>query len=131
MMKLRREVPCRRPDRRYTIGATLVATIITATIAAMITLPRVFVPFGESKADIGRLTIKKYAYEAFPSWVAANPNATCPPSLRDLNAYMHTRDIIDPWGTPYRMYCGDHGIVVHSFGEDGIYGTTDDLWSHP
>lgn len=89
--------------------------------------------FGESKGDIAKATVKKYAYEAYPSWAAAHPDIYCPSSLDALNEYMNTTSTKDPWGFDYRMQCGANlpanakGIAVQSSGEDGKFDTADDL----
>ena len=49
---------------------------------------------------------------------------------------MNSKDIRDPWGTDYHFMCGpfvtSHGrttLIVTSAGEDGQFGTRDDIWS--
>src|SRR4051794_31864156 len=61
---------------------------------------------GESKWDVANATVKKYAYEAYPSWIAAHPEKACPDKLEELNAYMNNKDVRDPWGGSYKMLCG-------------------------
>lgn len=91
--------------------------------------------FAESKLDTASLTVKKYAYEAYPSWAIAHPDTSCPDRLEDLNEYMNTKDTKDPWGGNYRMMCGPNlpagarGLAVMSPGEDGKEGTADDVKS--
>jgi hypothetical protein len=88
-----------------------------------------------SKIDTARATVKKYAFEAFPSWSAAHPDKDCPERLADLNEYMHGSGTDDPWGQPYRMMCGPNlpagakGIAILSLGEDGKEATADDIKS--
>lgn len=125
-----REVPCRRPDRALTVSKVLVAMLASSTLAGVLVGPRVSRTFGESKLDVAKLTIKKYAYEAYPSWRGAHPDQACPPRLADLNEYMNNKDVKDTYGHDYEMYCGLHGIVVRSLGEDGRRNTKDDLWSN-
>lgn len=89
---------------------------------------------GESKGDIASATVKKYAYEAYPSWTLMNPGRTCPSTLLELNEHMNNRNDLDPWGSHYRMYCehderGHPMIIVHSFGEDALAYSADDIWS--
>jgi hypothetical protein len=91
--------------------------------------------FGEAKEDTTKIKIKKYAFEAFPSWSASHPDKACPEKLADLNEYMNNNDANDSWGHPLRMLCGStmppgaKGIAVMSIGEDGKEGTPDDLKS--
>jgi hypothetical protein len=86
--------------------------------------------------DAAGLVVKKYAYEAFGEWSQAHPDKACPDKLEDLAQYMDTRDINDPWGHPYRMFCGQNlpagakgGLAVMSSGPDGREGTDDDIKS--
>lgn len=90
--------------------------------------------FTESKADKARLTVKKYAYEAFGEWSQAHPDDLCPSKLEDLSQYMDTKDTKDPWGNSYKMFCGQNlppgakgSMAVKSAGEDGREGTSDDI----
>jgi hypothetical protein len=85
--------------------------------------------------DVAQLTVEKYAFEAFPSWAMSHPDKQCPAKLAELDEYMNTRDVKDPWGRPYAMKCGADlpkgakAIAVYSFGEDGKDGTCDDVQS--
>jgi len=84
---------------------------------------------------VTQLTVKKYAYEAYPSWSQAHPEKACPAKLVELNEYMNERDAKDPWGNDYVMYCGANmppgakGLAVSSNGPDGKPGTDDDIKS--
>jgi IPT/TIG domain/Type II secretion system (T2SS), protein G len=88
-----------------------------------------------SKEDIATVMVKKYAYEAYPSWAASHPDRMCPDRLQELTEYMSEADVTDPWGQPYRMMCGANlppgakGIAVMSSGKDGKEGTVDDIRS--
>jgi hypothetical protein len=59
----------------------------------------------------------------------------CPEKLADLSEYMARRELNDPWGHPYKFFCGKtlpagaRGIAVMSAGEDGKEGTADDIKS--
>ena len=92
-------------------------------------------PKTESKPATAKLVVKKYAYEAFPQWAVEHPDKACPDRLAHLAAYIHRKDDKDPWGRPYRMFCGDNlpkdvkGFGVVSLGEDGKLGTADDIKS--
>jgi hypothetical protein len=90
----------------------------------------------KQELDRTKLTVEKYAYEAFASWAASHPDKACPDRLDELNAYMNTEDSKDPWGTPYKMLCGStapaaarHGIGVLSAGPDQKFDTDDDIRS--
>jgi hypothetical protein len=96
---------------------------------------------GKASADTtemsktAKIIVQKYAFEAYPSWSAAHPDKACPKELAELNEYMNNKDIKDPWGHDYKMFCGANvpagakGLAVISFGPDGKEGTADDLAS--
>lgn len=81
-----------------------------------------------SKPDIAKLTVSKFAYEAYPQW--SRDHHGCPRSLDDLAEYMDSTQTRDPWGQPYRMYCTTGLLIVASSGEDRIPNTADDRWSN-
>jgi hypothetical protein len=143
--KLVRAVPCDAPVRlgqpsranRYALGLIWFAT--ASAVVGSVSLfqgPRItHCGFGGSKEDIASLAVKKYAYEAYPEWLATHRGETCPSSLFELNEYTNNKNDLDPWGSHYRMFCGinERGrprIVVQSFGEDGVAYTADDIWSN-
>lgn len=84
---------------------------------------------GGSKVDVARLKLKKYAFEAYPSWAVDHPDRVCPRSLHELDDYMNTSDDQDSWGTPIELRCGIRGVWLRSAGEDGWFDTADDLVS--
>jgi hypothetical protein len=84
---------------------------------------------GGSKVDVAKVTVKMYAFEAYPQWREANPDRACPSSLLELRPWMTTTDVRDPWGGGYVMRCETPTFGVFSAGEDGIYGTEDDIKS--
>lgn len=83
----------------------------------------------ESRAGDARLIVQKFANEAFPQWARANPNEKCPKSIEDLTPYMDSKSGRDPWGNWIQLECNDGKVRVHSFGEDGKDGTSDDIKS--
>lgn len=91
--------------------------------------------FEQSKADIARVTAKKYAYEAYPQWAAAHADKECPDTITALDEYVNAKDHVDPWGHAYLMKCGKdlpagvRGMAVSSAGPDGTPGTDDDITS--
>ncbi|HTR50766.1 MAG TPA: hypothetical protein VMJ10_08680 [Kofleriaceae bacterium] len=88
-----------------------------------------------SKKAIAEITVRELATEAYPMWSRDHASEECPRSLGDLASYRTDRDLRDPWGHEYRMYCGSNlpagaiGFAVSSDGEDGIEGTADDIKS--
>ncbi len=130
-----RNVNRRRNKRGMTLLEIMIVLAILALVMGLVVGPRVMKMFGKSKVDIAQLTAKKYADEAYPSWSTANPSKSCPDKLEDLNEYMNSKDIKDPWGNPYKMLCGQSapagvkGMGILSNGEDGKEGTSDDVKS--
>jgi hypothetical protein len=86
--------------------------------------------FAESKVDVARVVVTKYANEAFPQWARTHPSRDCPTSLRELDPYMDKAKGLDPWGRSYAFTCGQGRLYVMSLGRDGRSNTADDLWSH-
>jgi len=125
----------RNAQRGMTLLEIMIVLAILALVMGLVVGPRVMKMFGKSKSDIAELTVKKYAYEAYGGWSQANPNKACPDKLEDLNEFMNNKDIKDPWGTPYKMMCGQtlppgaKGLAVMSAGEDQKEGTEDDVKS--
>lgn len=126
------------PPSRYTAGRSSgrVAWLVTIGVATALVVGLVVGPrrppcyYGRSKHDIAKVTVQKYASEAYRQFRLANPNRECPVALRELNEWMNEKDVQDPYGTPYTMACSPRGILVGSAGEDATFGTADDLWSN-
>jgi hypothetical protein len=107
------------------IGVAFVAVFVVGVMS-----PRMQCCFCGSKVDVAKATVKKYAYEAYPSWREAHPTVSCPRTPLDLNEYMNNKNLLDPWGTTYQFYCTDNHLDVLSAGEDRRFGTGDDVWSN-
>lgn len=124
-----------RAHRGMTLLEIMIVLAIIALVMGLLVGPKIMKQFGDAKADTTRIKLKKYAFEAFPSWSAAHPDKACPDKLADLNEYMNNNDVNDSWGKPIRMLCGQSmppgakGIALVSLGEDGKEGTEDDLKS--
>ena len=135
MKKLNHRRIARNAQKGMTLLEIMIVLAILALVMGLVVGPRVMKMFGESKGDVAAATVKKYAYEAYPSWSAAHPDKGCPDKLEDLNEYMNNKDIKDPWGNNYKMMCGQSlpagakGLAVMSNGEDGKEGTADDVKS--
>ena len=125
----------RNRQRGMTLLEIMIVLAILALVMGLVVGPRVMKMFGESKVDIAKATVKKYAFEAYPSWSQSHPDKACPEKLEELNEYMNNKDIKDPWGGTYKMLCGQNlpagakGIAISSPGEDGKEGTADDIKS--
>ena len=79
---------------------------------------------------------QQLASSAFSDWGRAHPDKPCPDGIDELVQYAGGKAAKDPWGHPYRMYCGDglpRGVeaklAVVSDGPDGKPGTDDDMRS--
>ena len=83
------------------IGQLIVGATVVGVLAAFVAEERMSKMFGESKYDVARQTVDDIAARG-----------------------------LDPWGNAYRIYPGQNGVVVQSFGEDGTPNTADDLWSN-
>jgi general secretion pathway protein G len=124
-----------RAHRGMTLLEIMIVLAILALVMGLLVGPKVMKMFGESKIDTTKIKLKKYAFEAYPSWSAAHPDKACPDKLADLNEYMNSDDSNDSWGRPLKMVCGSNlppgakGLAVASAGEDGKEGTEDDLGS--
>jgi hypothetical protein len=88
-----------------------------------------------SKADTSLLNAKRLAFEAYPSWAVAHPDAACPKAIDELLEYVPRGTEQDAWGHPYDMFCGPtlpagaRGLAIRSRGADGQPDTADDLKS--
>lgn len=118
-----------------TLLEIMIVLAILATVMGLLIGPRVMELFVTSKGETTQIKLKKFAYEAYPSWAAANHTVGCPASLAELAPYMNGDDTSDSWGRPLELRCGANlpagvkGIGVVSRGKDGELGTADDLSS--
>lgn len=116
-------------------AACALALVITTNLVLLAApRPRPRHMCSETREDIARSTIIKYAFDALPEWQRAHPETTCPRGLGELNEWMNNKDIRDPWGRDYRFICtlsSQHGrgIVVWSAGPDQRFGNSDDIAS--
>ncbi|HEU4730367.1 MAG TPA: prepilin-type N-terminal cleavage/methylation domain-containing protein [Kofleriaceae bacterium] len=124
-----------RAHRGMTLLEIMIVLAILALVMGLLVGPKVMKMFGESRVDTTKIKLKKYAFEAYPSWSAAHPDKACPDKLADLNEYMNNDDSNDSWGKPIKMLCGANlpagarGIALISAGADNKEGTEDDLKS--
>jgi hypothetical protein len=92
--------------------------------------------FQDSKRDIAKIMTNKLVVEAYPSWSMSHPDKACPDKIDELAEFLSDKNaIVDPWGHPYRFYCGASappnvkGAGALSLGPDGQEGTADDIKS--
>jgi hypothetical protein len=78
-------------------------------------------------------TIRHFVFDVYPYWAARHPLSSCPRSLSELDARETT---YDAYGTPLYFACGPlmvpnaaTGMLVISAGDDGKFGTGDDVRS--
>jgi len=125
----------RHAHRGMTLLEIMIVLAILALVMGLLVGPRVIDALRGSQTKVAILTAKKYVDEAYPAWAAAHPGKPCPDKLEDLNAFMNQKTTKDPWGNPYKLYCGStlppdaRGLAVSSPGEDGKEGTADDIKS--
>jgi hypothetical protein len=130
----RREISARKRatiaqwGRRHPLVVSATTVIASLAITVGLVGPRMPI-YSASFVDITRIKLKKYAYEAYPSWREAEPDRLCPDSLHELDAYMGREDDHDAWGRPLEFRCGPgaRGLWLRSAGEDGTFDTADDL----
>jgi Type II secretion system (T2SS), protein G len=79
---------------------------------------------GPSKTRTAEVIVDEAAHLRYPAWLMAHDG--CP---RFSGAVLD--EPVDPWGRPYRVVCVDHPprIAITSAGEDGRFGTGDDISS--
>lgn len=123
-------------QRAHTVGLYVVVLFAAGTLAAVIDQMRpVMKACGETKPQIARAAVFKYAFEAYPSWRLAHPDEECPADLVALNEWTNRKDVRDPWGRDFRWECpyrsGGVSLLVESAGPDRRFGTTDDIRSTP
>src|ERR1700704_4084028 len=86
-----------RAQRGMTLLEIMIVLAILALVMGLLVGPKVMKMFGEAKVDTTKVKLKKYAYEAYPSWSAAHPDKACPGNITDLNEYMNGNDSNDSW----------------------------------
>jgi hypothetical protein len=107
------------------LGACAGALVAIVTVAA----PRTFGSFNESRQTRAQDTVTNLVYNCFPRW--RDRHAGCPHRLSELLPDVR----VDPWGHAMHFTCdprlglGAHFAVI-SAGEDGTFGTADDIEAH-
>ena len=126
----------RRSKRGMTLLEIMIVLAILALVMGLVVGPRVMRMFASSKVDIAKATAKKYAFEAYGQWAQAHPSKACPEKVEDLSEFMNSSDSKDPWGEPYKMFCGASapagvkgGVGIQSNGPDMKEGSEDDIKS--
>lgn len=96
-------------------------------------------PFVGDKTKIAKLVVDSFALNDIPRWMMGHVNKACPDSLLDVAQFVGKAkpDTLDPWGTPYELFCGKENLppgatgsfAVMSYGPDKKMGTEDDIKS--
>ena len=121
------------PQAGMTLLEIMIVLAIIALIMGLFVGPAVFDMFGDAQTDVARTEMKQLVHQAYPRWGMKNKGG-CPPSLQDLTEFTNKKDVKDPWGTEYKMHCGDSApqgarFGVSSAGPDKKEGTKDDIKS--
>jgi hypothetical protein len=78
---------------------------------------------------VARTLVRELAFNAWPAWVAANPDRPCPDRLDDLGPYIGLTTVRDPWSSAFMFHCDGVHFVVASAGPDGVLSNDDDIRS--
>ena len=115
----------RRRDRRVKRGLLIGCTLVAG-------LGLWLSPSTISKSLSAKTLVRELAFERYPAWQHAHPMQNCPPRLGDLGS-----EVLDPWSHALRYTCDrrlmhhPYAIAIVSAGEDGSFGTADDIRSLP
>lgn len=131
--RLRSELETPRQRRRRRA-----ARILVVVVAALVYVPAILIERAAPKGEDGHHAedadrqVEVLAKRCFPRWRAAHPDQRCPAQLGDLD----DSDMLDPWGHALQYTCDPRllraaspGIAITSAGEDGTFGTADDIGS--
>jgi hypothetical protein len=95
------------------------------TIALAVLAPRMLCRSGPSKQEIAKRIVDHATHLRFLAWSRSHDG--CPRFTGEL-----LDEPVDPWGRPYRVICVVYPphVVITSAGEDGRFGTADDIASN-
>jgi len=115
-----------KAHRGMTLLEIMIVLAILALVMGLVVGPRVMRLFGQSKEKIAWITAQKLANEQYGDWAQSHPGKSCPDKLEDLTANANSDDKNDPWGQPYKMFCGPtlpagvkSGVAIQSNGPNG------------
>lgn len=108
-----------------TLVEIMIVVIIMALIATGVTVA-VLPALGDAKNDTAQSNVG--AIKQATS-LALMRGRDCPGSVEDLisSGRLEDTDPNDPWGTPYRIQCAGHNIIVTSAGADREFESEDDV----
>ena len=119
-------------------GMTLLEILIVLAIIALVMGflfgPRLMAMFGQSRTELAKSVVQRYASEAYARWTMDNPGKSCPADINELAKYNDEKEAKDPWGKPLILLCGDNApegvqLGVVSMGADNKLDTKDDIKS--
>lgn len=135
-----RSLALRAAHPGLTMLEIMIVIAILGLVMGLVVVPRVMGMFGESKEKLAKLAVDKFANDDYGKWLLSNQEKGCPDDLGEIAKFTGkdpVEDTKDPWGTPYKFYCGADvpagtqkgSIAVQSFGEDKQPDTADDIVS--
>ena len=116
----------RRREEGMTLVEIMIVVIIMAMIATGISVA-VLPALSDAKSDLAESNVGAIQRAAEMHMLRGND---CPSSVSDLIAAQRlpaNTEENDPWGNAYRVECSGGNIVVTSPGEDGEFGSDDDV----
>ena len=126
-------------SKKRRLRGIAILVLASCTVGLVMQLPTRFGAWSKSKTDVVHAVVKDLAFDAYAAWAVQHPDRDCPSSLDELTRYSNhasARDSRDAWGRRFHYACGErtvpstaHGIWVVSAGEDGRFGTDDDIRS--
>jgi prepilin-type N-terminal cleavage/methylation domain-containing protein len=122
----------KRRERGMTLLEIMIVLAILALVMGLVVGPKIMERYRDSQRKVAKLAVDKFADEAYPQWAVAHPAVICPSGLAELATSRNATT--DPWGTDYKMHCGQNAppsvaFGAASFGEDTRENTKDDIRS--
>jgi general secretion pathway protein G len=135
----RRSLAPRAARRGLTLLEIMIVIAILGLVMGLVVVPRVMEMFGESRTKVAKLAVDKFAFQDAPQWQVSS-GKPCPDSLLTIAQFTGKGqpDTVDPWDTPYEMFCGKDNMppgaagasfAILSYGPDKKKGTEDDIKS--
>lgn len=123
-----------RTQRGMTLLEIMIVLAILGLVIGVLIVPNLFEQLEESKEDLTRIEAKKLANQTYTKWAIKNRKGC--PTLAQLakEAGKKEKKMVDQWGEPYIIHCGDNKppgtrFGISSKGPDGKEGNDDDIKS--